>query len=308
MVTIERRRGSHFLLPLLLIIAGLIFLLANLGLVGGGFWDRLFQLWPLVLVVIGLEVLTSQEPARSAARLGAFAVVLVLAAGATLYAIGPWGPASVPASGTSSAPLRGLTAGRLDLSFGPGNVTLTSADLGQDLYRASYSSTGSAPSRTFAVEGDTLQVQVRHNSPVAWLGQSSDRLDLTLNQAIPWAVTINAAALNGTVDLRTASLTSLEVNSASGKYRVELGSPASAVSLAFNGTAQNLTVSAPAGTEFKVHSTGVASNVTLPGGQTLSGAFNDQNWQSAGYPGSAGSYSIEMSGVANKLALEVPQS
>jgi hypothetical protein len=306
MVTIERR-GPHLVLPLLLIVAGLIALLANFGLLAYGFWDRLFQLWPLILVVVGLEILTRGERATPSARWGAFGMVLVLVAGATIYAVGPWLPTSGGAlKGTSSAPLAGVSSANLNLSYGAGAITLTSADTGQDLYQASYSSTGVAPSRTFTVDGDTLTVNIKNN--FAWLGQNGDRLDLKLNQSIPWAVTVNTGGGANTIDLRTVNLRSLAVNAAAGRVTLQVGAPSSSVPITFSGVSQNVHLSAPAGTLFSVHASGIASNVTLPDGTRLSGAFSDRSWQSAGYPGSAGSYSIELSGVAQNLTLEVPQS
>lgn len=308
MTTIETRR-PHYVFPLLLILVGVVALLANLGVVGAGFWDRMFQLWPLVLVAIGLEVLTSHEPARSATRLGAFALVLVMAAAATIYAVSPWLPASSPSSsGSSSAPIGELSAGNLQLSLGAGKLTLSSADLGTDLYRAGYSSTGVAPGRSFQVESGTLKVRVNDSFPGGWPGGNGNQLDLTLNHSIPWDVTVNAGGVSGTIDLRDVNLSSLNVNSAAGTLAVKLGAPSANTSLDFNGVAHHVTISAPAGTQIRVHASGIASNIALPDGRRLTGAFSDQSWQSGGYPGTAGSYSIEMAGVANNLALEVPQS
>ena len=307
MVTVQKRH-PHYALPLILIVIGLVALLANLGLVATGLWERLFQLWPVLLLVIGIELLAGGESTRPAVRWGAFAVVLVLVAGATSYAVAPWLPAASPQGGTSSGPLGGLTSARLALAIGSGKVTVTSADLGQDLYRASYSSTGVAPSRTFAINGDTLQVKISRNFPGNVFGQGQDRLDLTLNQSIPWALTIDGAGVDGDVDLRTTGLRSLAVNSASGKLAIRLGSPTTQVPISFNGVAHDLTLSAPAGTAIRVHATGIASSVVLPGGQSLNGVVGDRSWESSGFSAATGSYSVEVNGVASKLTLEVPES
>ena len=303
MVSMERRR-PHYLLPLLLIVVGLVALLVNLDLVSGGFWDRLFMLWPLVLVVIGLEFLTADDRAGRTARVAAFGAVLVIAAGATLYAIaGPAISGGLP-SGTSSAPMGQISSANLELSYGAGTVNLTTADLGSDLYRASYSSKGVAPSRTFDLNGSTLTVKVNNNFPGSWFG-GSDRLDLTLNSSIPWAVTVNAGGFTGDLDLRSVDLRSLDVNAAAGKVTLQLGSPTSSIPVQFSGVAQQLTVKVPSGTAIAVHASGIASNVTLPDGQSLSGAFSDKSWQSANYAGAAASYDVEVSGVADQLTVEV---
>jgi hypothetical protein len=53
--TPPRRRGS-VVWPLLLIAIGSILLLQNLGLLPGNLWGQIWRLWPLALVLIGLEL------------------------------------------------------------------------------------------------------------------------------------------------------------------------------------------------------------------------------------------------------------
>ncbi len=49
-------RGS-WVWPVILIAAGAVFLLSNLGLLGAGSWETLINLWPVLLLAIGLESL-----------------------------------------------------------------------------------------------------------------------------------------------------------------------------------------------------------------------------------------------------------
>ncbi len=48
------RRSSLFW-PFILISAGVLFLLNNLGFIQGNVWDNLIKLWPVILIVIGLD-------------------------------------------------------------------------------------------------------------------------------------------------------------------------------------------------------------------------------------------------------------
>ena len=303
MVSMERRR-PHYLLPLLLIVVGVVALLANVVALSADFWDRLFQLWPLLLVVIGIEFLVSGDRVSSARRWLAFGAVLLIAAGATAYAFA--GPVTIGGlqSGTSSAPLGQLNSAKLTLAYGGGTVNLSSADLGSDLYRASFSTTGMAPSRSFVVQGDSLTINVNTRFPGAWFG-NHDRLDLTLNKAIPWNVEISAGGFSGNLDLRALDLHSLTLSEAAGKLNVQLASPDVMVPIHLSGVAQQLTVSVPSGVPFAVRASGIASNVTLPGGQTMSGAFSDKSWESTGFAGATSGYDIEVSGVADQLNMEV---
>jgi len=48
-------RKSGLLFPFILIAVGIAFLFQNLGLIGGSVWDALVQMWPLLLVLVGLN-------------------------------------------------------------------------------------------------------------------------------------------------------------------------------------------------------------------------------------------------------------
>ncbi len=47
--------------PLLLIAAGVLFLLNNLGVIPGDFWDVLLNLWPLLIIFAGIDGLVRRE-------------------------------------------------------------------------------------------------------------------------------------------------------------------------------------------------------------------------------------------------------
>jgi len=48
-------RKSGLLFPFILIAVGIAFLFQNLGLIGGSVWDTLVQMWPLLLILVGLN-------------------------------------------------------------------------------------------------------------------------------------------------------------------------------------------------------------------------------------------------------------
>ena len=60
-----RRLGSIFL-PLILIGLGALLLLQNVGLIQVSIWDVVGRLWPLIPVLIGIELLIGQRSPRAA--------------------------------------------------------------------------------------------------------------------------------------------------------------------------------------------------------------------------------------------------
>ena len=51
----SNKKFGNILFPLILIAAGVIFLLQNLGLLSGSVWDMLFSLWPLLIILLGVN-------------------------------------------------------------------------------------------------------------------------------------------------------------------------------------------------------------------------------------------------------------
>ena len=56
-----RRRRGGVVGPLVLIFIGGVFLLQNAGYLPPNFWTNLWRLWPLVLVLAGIELLLAHR-------------------------------------------------------------------------------------------------------------------------------------------------------------------------------------------------------------------------------------------------------
>ena len=84
--------------PAVLILVGVVALLANAGLISTDRLSLFADMWPLILIVIGLEMIARRRLQGAAADLAAVLIV-VIAAGGTLVT-SPWRP--TPARPTSS--------------------------------------------------------------------------------------------------------------------------------------------------------------------------------------------------------------
>jgi len=62
----ERTHRPSLFWPLLLIIAGVLLLLSNLGVLPRPMWNRLWQLWPVVLIALGIDVLLGRRSTLAA--------------------------------------------------------------------------------------------------------------------------------------------------------------------------------------------------------------------------------------------------
>ena len=54
-LTKKRKTRPSFIWPIVLILIGGMFLLTNLGIIEGEIWDRIWRLWPVLFIAIGLD-------------------------------------------------------------------------------------------------------------------------------------------------------------------------------------------------------------------------------------------------------------
>src|SRR5260370_21475013 len=90
------RRYRSLFWPAILILVGVFALLVNVGLVPVDRLDRLVDLWPLILVVIGLELVVRRALQGVSAEIAAALIVLLAIGGAAAYvALGPSTPTGI---------------------------------------------------------------------------------------------------------------------------------------------------------------------------------------------------------------------
>lgn len=78
----KRKYRRSFVWPIVLITVGVIFLLSNLGFFGEDIWDNIWQLWPVIFIVIGLDSLFRRyEIAGPVFMIGLGVVILMSTAG-----------------------------------------------------------------------------------------------------------------------------------------------------------------------------------------------------------------------------------
>ena len=126
-----RRRHGGVVGPVILIGAGIVILLANLGRLNGDVWGTLFRLWPVLLIAVGLDILVGRRSSIASA------LIALLLLGVLAWVILSGGPAPVGGtplpSQTVNQPLGSATSGEITLSSGVGELRISPADEGANL-------------------------------------------------------------------------------------------------------------------------------------------------------------------------------
>lgn len=208
-----------------LIILGALFLGANFGYVDWGFVASLWQLWPLILIMVGVQLFFGSRHQWLAALL----MLIILAGGVAMVLLGeeraPWfyggslatttiaGP---PAAGVQEAQARiDVGAARLDIGSRPGSTMAT----------GTFESRGD-PQVTHDVSSGTYALEVRQEKGVRIfpINVGGDSLVLDLAAGIPWTIDLNTGAADANLDLTNLTLKELTVDAGASSLDLTVGS------------------------------------------------------------------------------------
>jgi cell wall-active antibiotic response 4TMS protein YvqF len=294
-------RYRSFFWPALLILAGIVALLVNVGQIPV---ERVFQavnLWPLILVVIGLELIIRRLLHGVTGDVAAALVVLIAIVGAATYvAVAPNPPANETLD--VSGPLGDVQSASLEIDAGAATVKISSdaAAVG-DLYKAHIAYSGTKPDVTFDASSRKLTINQRGNNFMTFQSRRFE-LDLQINPKVTWAVELNTGATSSTLDLSQVQLKSLSINSGAAKDEITLGPASGAVAVEIDGGALTVKIHRPQGTEASVDVSGGALTLDADG-RGLHG-IGHQSYESPGFSNAANAYRIEINGGACTVTLD----
>lgn len=270
------RRGVFW--PLLLIALGLIFLLQNFGFITGVSWLAVASLWPLLLVLIGLDIAFARRwPLPTLV-----VEVAVIAAGLALVAYSPnlapgifvFGDGDGRGDSDVTAP-RG-EATQLTLTLNGGATRSYRVSGGADALVEAHST---SPDLRVRTSGTTrAAVRIDQVSPGFLRPVAVGDIQIRIASDVPTSLVINVGAGDFDVDLSDVRVTDARVNVGASSMRFVLPKPSGNVDIRMNGGASNISVVVPDGVEARISTTGGllsvrSDNPRLGSGNTDRGVF-----------------------------------
>lgn len=294
----ESRRHS-VVFPLLLIALGVALLLEQLG-VWDIPWGLAWRLWPLLLVLLGLDLILGRS------RVGA-AVLAVLVIGLTAAGIAYWGPRlesgalrdrqqlSYPLDGVHSATIQiEMGLGELDLrALETSSPALYEADLRYDQRRARITADASDQAGEARV--------VLKSTQGAWVvlsPQSLENWQVRLSPRVPLRLDITTGVNRSLVDLSGLALTRLDFRGGVGGAKVRLSERAP-YRARIHGGIGALVVEVPEGVEARLRVNGGLGVVNVDPRFSQEGNYHT----TAGYHGGGEALEIVINGGIGTLTV-----
>jgi len=304
---VRPRRGVFW--PLLLIALGLIFLLQNFGFITGVSWLAVASLWPLLLVLIGLDIAFARRwPLPTLV-----VEVAVIAAGLALVAYSPNLSPGIFVFGDGDG------RGDSDVTVPRGDATQLTLTLNGGATRSYRVSGGAAalveahsssPDLRVRTSGTTRaairvdQVSSGFLHPVA-IGD----IQIRIASDVPTSLVVNVGAGDFDVDLSDVRVTDARVNVGASSMRFVLPKPSGNVDIRLNGGASNISVVVPDGVEARISTTGGllsvrSDNPRLGSGNTDRGVFaGGTTLETSGYGAARDRVTLTISAGASSIVV-----
>ncbi|MHB8869769.1 MAG: LiaI-LiaF-like domain-containing protein [Thermoleophilia bacterium] len=209
----------------ILVILGGLFLTANFGYLDWGVVASIWMLWPLILILIGIQLVFGKRQQWLAAIL----VVAVLAGGAALIVLGedrvPWafggGLTTAVIEGPSTTGIGDATA---YLDVGAARIDLGSQTAGV-MSRGTFESRRRDPQVRHDVTGSTYSLDLRQQSGMQVFpnGLRGDRVNVDLAAGIPWKIQLDTGAADANLDLTDIMLRELLIDAGASSVDLTVG-------------------------------------------------------------------------------------
>jgi hypothetical protein len=218
----ERRRVS-LVGPAILIGLGLLFLANNFGLLRGNVWGVAWRFWPLLLVLLGLEILVGRQSTLVSAIIAVVGILLIIGlVAAAIY----WGWGGVAQSGVTEhvvQEIEGAESATVTLEFAAGELKIRALEDSPDLMDARFS--GLPVERQYEVRAERgdLRLKSKEGNLAWWPGAVvENNWDLALSSRIPLTLDVDTGVGQATLDLSDLQVSEFSLNAGVGSVHVIL--------------------------------------------------------------------------------------
>lgn len=260
--TIYRREGlvgAVFLVGL-----GLVFLLANLGYLAVDVWRLVLQLWPLLLIAIGFDILVGRR-SLIASVVGMVIILIILAGALWIMGVSPEQGALIHTQEVSH-PLGDLESANLVIEASAGGLELGALKDSVNLIAGNIPTTNHRQVRTsFSQSGNQGEFQLRESGTAAYIITDSDESvwDIGITTQIPVQVFSSLGAGQLIVDLSDLDLEEFTADMGVGKMVVILPDEGD-FTVNLDGAIGEIVLRVPAGTPIQINTDTVLASVDAP--------------------------------------------
>ncbi len=230
---------------IILVVLGSLFLLANLGYIGFDVLLGIFDLWPLLLVVAGVNILFNRKLIVSLIAWITFFIILILY-GTFYRGIN----ANTDFKTHFTKPVE-TSHGELNLDIGAARIGVTSEK--NHLLKVDARGIKLSHNNTYRNDMETVIFNFanKSHSPAIYRTGSSD-YNFKLNEDVIWDLDLNLGAISGTLDLENIATRSVDLDMGAGNLNIILGNKYGKSDIKIDSGASNISITIPKGAGIKI--------------------------------------------------------
>lgn len=292
-----RRRGFSILGPALLIGLGIIFLLNSLDILPWEIWASLWRFWPVILILIGLEIMLRRTPQRRDgwSFLGRMAIPVILVAVLVGLAVaasqagwigGVLPSEEQPRAGSVERELGRLQEAKATVEFGAGRLELNSLPAASDRlvvvdYRVG--AVGLAPGLRLEERAGRGVLHITGRERFRFGRRAEpDEWDLHLNKGVPLELTVRLGAADGDLDMTDLKVRTLNLDVGASSVLVRFPKEAGLTRATVKAGAASLILEIPPGVGARIVSeSGLASIDVSSRFSRSNGVYANPEYQTA---------------------------
>jgi hypothetical protein len=284
------KRGIGF--GLFLLMAGIVWLLMNMGIITWSVFASLRVLWPLIIIAVGINMMFRNRTVKALTWLLTAAIVIG-------YGYFYEKPDSREETGMGKITIEredGITAaelkiglGGIKLDIGSGTGNLVEADTTLSRVKQTYGSKEERAYVSFSRKDyDLIRVKGSH------------RGSILLNEDVLWDLIVNTGAVDLDMDLADLMVENLEIRGGVGDIDLVLGDRHRETDIVIEGAVMNVEIKVPSDAGVRIERSGLAFSISTEGGWDRSG----KHLQTDGYDEADIKINIDVSLVAGKLRIK----
>ena len=216
-----RRRYPSLVWPVLLITAGVLFLLNNLGVLEINFWE-LWRLWPVLLILTGLEIFLGHR--SFVGNIIVLIITIAVVAGVVIFFVAA--PDALAPSGANGVDriteaLEGVERTSLKVDFAAGQLEISGLDDSPSLIEGYLElSTKRQPAWEIDRTGDQAEMVLEYTQGFQSRVGRGDKWDLRLSPKVGFSLDVDVGAGEATIDLTGLDIRDLSVDAGAGQTTV----------------------------------------------------------------------------------------
>lgn len=273
------KKGVGF--GIFLLGVGIVWLLLNLNVINFNILGAFFTLWPLIFVVIGINIIFKEKSIVKGLTWLAFLIILIIYGsfgGKTATPFnGEWSLGTNDSKTSSHADelmRTGLKNGTLKIDAGA--VQLNISDEIDKLLVLDADENNIKYNIDYNIAGDSVDIDLNNKNARVFGANKTNRMGVKLNNQVVWDIRMNTGASNGDIDLSKLKIKNLKISSGAVNYKVKLGANVPVTDISLESGASNF--------EFDIPSNDVGVRVKLDG------ALNNTNFSELGWTKNGSTY------------------